>query len=68
MLSDCGIGADEVLIITPRPKGRKVITATDEPSVASMLDAGESLAAAIAPFTAPPDIGDLPLFADSGRR
>ena len=67
ILGDAGIVANEVLIVEPSSEGSRALSAADDASVLAMLDAGESLATAVTPLTAPPDVADLPLFANRRR-
>ncbi len=62
LLSEKGIGGEEVLMLTPRPEGTDVRVSSSLREVRELLDAGLSIADAALPFTAPPNLGQLDLF------
>jgi len=62
LLSDMGIGGDEVLLLTPSAEGTKVQLASSVKEVKLMLEEGVSIADAALPRTVPPDVSQLDLF------
>jgi predicted ATPase len=64
MFIDSGVGAHEVLVVTPSSDGSQVRVSASIPEVQHVLAANESLAEAIMPLTIPPNVFELPLFAD----
>lgn len=64
MFIDSGVGAHEVLVITPSINGSRIRTASSIRDVQVALSAGENLSEAMMPLTAPSDVSQLPLFAD----
>ncbi|MBI5235963.1 MAG: AAA family ATPase [Deltaproteobacteria bacterium] len=62
LLSDGGIGADEVFLLRPNVEGTKLEPASSVKVVRGLLDAGMNLSEAIAPHTRPPNISQLELF------
>ncbi len=62
LLSDRGIGGEEVLLLSTNPRGTKVSQSSNIPGVRSELEAGLSIADAALPRTAPPDLKQLALF------
>ena len=64
LLFDEGIGLDETLLFFPGTEGAKVMPATALTDVRALLEGGLSLAEAVIPRTRPPDVQELPLFAD----
>jgi len=64
LLSDEGIGLDEVLLLTPGSEGTLVNRAKDFVEIEQLLSAGVSLPEAVMPRTAPAQAGQLPLFID----
>ncbi|MCW9095974.1 MAG: AAA family ATPase [Ignavibacteriaceae bacterium] len=64
LLSDKGIGGEEVLLLMPDPEGTKIEPASSKKDVKSLLDSGFSVAEAALPRTEPKDITQLSLFND----
>jgi len=64
LLSDKGIGGEEVLLLMPDPEGTKIEPASSKKDVKSLLDSGFSVAEAALPRTEPRDITQLSLFND----
>lgn len=64
LLSDKGIGGEEVLLLTPGVEGTKVEPAAEIAEVHQLLESGFSVAEAALPRTEPKDIGQLSLFND----
>lgn len=62
LLSDKGIGGEEVLILTPFPEGTVVKVASSVLEVRSLLEAGASIADVALPRTRPKGLGQLSLF------
>lgn len=62
LLSDKGIGGEEVLLLTPDPEGTKINIASSRKDVKSLLDSGFSVAEAALPRTEPKDLAQLSLF------
>lgn len=62
LLSDKGIGGDEVLLLTPSIEGTKVELASSIQDVKLMLESGASIADAALPTTTPSDVDKLDLF------
>ena len=62
LLSDKGIGAEEVLLMTPTPEGTQVKLASSNEQIKMLLEGGLSIADAALPLTAPPDIEQMSLF------
>lgn len=62
LLSDKGIGGEEVLFMTPTPEGTQVEPASSIDEIQSLLEGGLSIADAALPYTIPPDIEQLSLF------
>lgn len=62
LLSDKGIGGEEVLILTPDPEGTKVEVASSIQEVENLLEAGLSVAEAALPRVVPPKIVQMELF------
>jgi len=62
LLSDEGIGAEEVLVLSPREEGTQVEVAKDDKQIRELLEGGLSAADAILPRTAPKDAARLALF------
>ncbi len=59
LLSDVGIGTDEVFLLTPDGEGTSVVRADRIPGVQEMVNGGMSIGDAILPHTAPKDAGKL---------
>ena len=62
LLSQKGIGGEEVVMLTPDPEGTKVELASSIEEVRNLLEAGLSVADAALPRTAPPGLAQLDLF------
>ena len=56
ILSDEGIGGDEVLVLLPTKESTKIIKAIDDPEIRKYLEAGFNPAEAIIPKVAPKEI------------
>ncbi|KFE67744.1 AAA family ATPase [Hyalangium minutum] len=65
MLSDPGIGAEEVLVLEPLKEGTRIEVAKDVEQIRSLLEGGMSMAEAVIPRTAPVGAEQLPLFGDA---
>ena len=62
LLSDKGIGGEEVLLMTPTAEGTQVKLASSNEQITMLLEGGLSIADAALPLTAPPAIEQLSLF------
>lgn len=62
LLSDKGIGGEEVLLLTPGHEGTDVVSAASDSEIHALLDAGLSVADATLPRTTPPQLRQLDLF------
>jgi len=62
LVSDKGIGAEEVLALIPTREGTKVITGKDDNRIRSLLLSGISVAEAVLPVTEPENATQLELF------
>ncbi|MEG3885315.1 AAA family ATPase, partial [Microcoleus sp. herbarium19] len=62
LLSDKGIGGEEVLLMTPTPEGTQVKVASSNEQITMLLEGGLSIADTVLPLTAPPAIEQLSLF------
>jgi predicted ATPase len=62
LLSDLGIGAEEVILLTPSLEGTKAQVSSERKEVRAMLGNGLSIAEAALPFTAPPTLEQFNLF------
>lgn len=62
LLSDIGIGGEEVLLLTPSVEGTRVEQASSIEEVRLMLEGGMSIADAALPRTMPPRVDQLDLF------
>jgi predicted ATPase len=62
LLSDMGIGGEEVLLLTPSVEGTTVELASSIKEVRLMLEHGVSIADAALPRTVPPEVSQLDLF------
>ncbi len=62
LLSDRGIGGEEVLLLTPSVEGTRVEPASSIKEVKHLLEGGLSIAEAALPRTVPPDVQQLDLF------
>ena len=63
LLSDLGIGAEEVILLTPTADGTRAQVSSERKEVRAMLENGLSIAEAALPFTAPPTMEQFQLFA-----
>jgi predicted ATPase len=62
LLSDVGIGGQEILMLLPRGEGTEIRVAADETEIRALLEAGMSAAEAILPHTEPRKAVQLDLF------
>jgi len=62
LLSDAGIGGEEVLLLTPGEEGTKVELASSNAEIRALLEGGLTIADAALPRTVPSDILQLDLF------
>lgn len=62
LLSDKGIGGEEVLLMTPTSEGTKVEPASSVKDISLLLEGGLSIADAALPRTIPTTVGQLSLF------
>jgi predicted ATPase len=62
LLSDPGIGGEEVLLLTPSDEGTRVELASSNREVRDLLEGGLTIAEAALPKTAPPSLSQLDLF------
>lgn len=62
LLSEKGIGGEEVLMLTPGPEGTDVRQSSTVAEVHDLLDAGLSVADAVLPRTTPTNLRQLDLF------
>lgn len=62
MLSEKGIGGEEVLMLTPDPEGTRVELPSNVDEVRRLLEAGLSIAEVVLPRTAPEGLVQLDLF------
>jgi len=62
LLADEGIAPEEVILLVPTHDGTEVRLAADEPEIQRSREAGLSLAEAVLPKTAPPEVSQLALF------
>ncbi len=63
LLSDNGIGAEEVIMLIPESESTQVQTASTKREIKALLESGMNLADAVFPFTAPKNLSQLPLCA-----
>jgi len=64
LLSDSGIGSDEILLLQPDTEGTSVRAASEIEEVKNLLAGGLSPAEAVIPQTRPKDASQLPLFGE----
>jgi len=64
LLSDSGIGASEVLMLTPTEKGTTAMQASRDAQIRALLSEALPIAEAVLPRTAPRNANQLSLFAD----
>jgi predicted ATPase len=62
LLSDPGIGGEEVLLLTPSDEGTRVELASSIEEVRDLLESGLTIADAALPRTVPPSVSQLDLF------
>ena len=62
LLSDPGIGGEEVLLLTPSDEGTRVELASSIQEVRDLLEGGLTIADAALPKTVPPSLSQLDLF------
>ena len=62
LVSDKGIGAEEVLILQPTKEGTKAFVGKDDMQIRRLLQEGASVAEAVLPVTEPKDAQQLELF------
>jgi predicted ATPase len=62
LVSDRGIGSDEVLMLQPAQEGTKVTAGRHDLQIRALLEAGASVADAVMPATEPQDAVQLGLF------
>ncbi|HEX9971234.1 MAG TPA: AAA family ATPase [bacterium] len=62
LLSDKGIGGDEVLLLMPGQEGTQVELASSNKEIRELLEGGLSIADAALPYTVPDNIGQLEIF------
>jgi predicted ATPase len=62
LVSDKGIGAEEVLILQPTKEGARVFVGKDNIQIRRLLQEGASVAEAVLPITEPKDAQQLELF------
>lgn len=64
LISDRGIGAEEVVILRPTREGTKAIVGKDDRQIKTLLAEGATVAEAVLPTTEPKDARQLELFQD----
>jgi predicted ATPase len=62
MLSDEGIGAEEILMLTPHTEGTLLKSAANVAEIRALMENGMTAAEAVIPHTEPPQITQLELF------
>jgi len=62
LLSDKGIGSEEVLLLIPSMEGTTIKAASTIIEIQELLNHGMSIGEAALPYTSPPDISQLELF------
>ncbi len=62
LLSDDGIGLDEVILLHPDREGTRVSAAHQREEIRVLLESGISMAEAVIPYTRPDRIEQLTLF------
>ncbi|RAQ40026.1 chromosome segregation protein SMC, partial [Arthrospira sp. O9.13F] len=62
LLSDQGIGGEEVILMIPKPEGTEVKIASHDDNIRLLLEGGLTIADAALPQTVPPQIQQLSLF------
>ena len=61
LLSDGGIGGEEVSLLTPGSEGTNVVLASGDQEIKDLLEGGMTIADAVLPRTVPPDLSQLEL-------
>jgi predicted ATPase len=62
LLSDPGIGGEEILLLTPVREGTEVHLPSEKREIRALLEAGMTVADAVLPLADPPAVKQLPLF------
>jgi predicted ATPase len=62
LLSDLGIGSEEVILLTPTADGTRASVVSEWKEIREMLESGLSMAEAALPFAAPTSIDQFQLF------
>ena len=62
ILSEKGLGGEEVVLLTPDPEGTKVELASSDAEIRTLLDSGLTVADVAIPRTRPPGLQQLELF------
>jgi len=62
LLSDKGVGAEEVILLTPSHEGTQAQVASDRKEIRALLEAGLSVGEAVLPYTAPSGLKQFELF------
>jgi len=62
LLSDRGIGAEEVVLLTPSPEGTNAFVASDRENIRDLLEAGLTIADAALPIAEPKGLEQFQLF------
>jgi predicted ATPase len=62
LLSDKGVGAEEVILLTPSPEGTRAQVASARKEIRALLEAGLSIGEAALPYTVPTSLQQFELF------
>jgi predicted ATPase len=62
LLSDKGVGAEEVILLTPSPEGTRAQVASARKEIRALLEAGLSIGEAALPYTVPSSLQQFELF------
>ena len=62
LLTDEGIGGEEILMLVPSSEGTQVKVAATVPEIKDLMQAGMSAAEAVIPHTEPENISQFELF------
>ncbi|MGD0444357.1 MAG: AAA family ATPase [Edaphobacter sp.] len=62
LLSDKGVGAEEVILLTPSPEGTRAQVASARKEIRALLEAGLSIGEAALPYTVPSSLEQFELF------
>jgi predicted ATPase len=62
LLSDKGVGAEEVILLTPSPEGTRAQVASARQEIRALLEAGLSIGEAALPYTVPSSLQQFELF------